>query len=71
MRTLTAYCLLFCTTASAAPQIATRACAAPPVLDGALDEPCWREAAPASAFYVLPTGARSQDTTVKLTYDRS
>ncbi len=71
MRAIIAYCLLLCAAAGAAPQTAIRACATPPVLDGALNDPCWRRAAPASDFYVLPSGARSQDTTAKFAYDNT
>ena len=68
--------LIFCavlawSTPTAAPRFVVAAKASqPPVIDGRLDEPCWRAAAPVSAFYVYPRGGPSRvRTEARVCYD--
>ncbi|MBI4023780.1 MAG: hypothetical protein HY360_02300, partial [Verrucomicrobia bacterium] len=41
----------------------------PPVIDGKMDDACWQEAEVAQDFLLLPSGAPTQPTEVRLAYD--
>ncbi len=62
---------VICGQASAGKPPAALKLAAPPALDGRLDEACWREAVPLGNFHVFKdaNGRRADDTEVRLAYD--
>ncbi len=68
---LLAAALAGCTTKTPGPPfLAATPCATPPVVDGMLDDECWRDAAVAADFSLLrEDGPAGNGTTVRVTYD--
>ncbi len=51
------------------PEITISKCANPPVIDGQLDDPCWKTATPAGTFHVIKEGGTSAKHKAWVTYD--